>query len=571
MLFSKNITWLTVLLTGLALLAILVLPQTIRAGGDTVCDTGCPFSSIQAAVDGLDAGAVIQVGPGVYQEHVVIDKPMTVFLNGAQLGPGSPAFTITGADVSIHGPGLLAGGGSSDPAVLLQSGADNFILDGVEITGWRHGVQVTAPVTSFKMVNNWLHDNIQTGLQVDSPVVMDGVATIEGNLFKQNGLVGIQNDSSMTLVVGDNSWGDLDGPPAGDGVSANVQVDGWNFYEIYLDVDPDHGALQRQVLEGETLDVKLKNDAHNIYGLSFKLNWEAAYLDLNTVTLNAFWEEPCEVSDSVGQIAGVCYLKHNTPAYSALDGDILTLNFTIKSGAELAGNGPWQAMFDLAHEESDASAAAVGGVKVWVNNAGFGAPGTQGRDDISDAEDGKLLISGLANYSGLVTLEGRTDHSGAVVQVYDLVDKSTATEMAEATSAASGNYYTAHLAPEVLHLGSSYYLFIDRALYLPTTIMGVDLNLLPLPSIPTYWQHDKLLSKRLYTSLSPVLLLGGDATDDNVIDILDAGCIGRDYGQTPAPCENGGSSDVNGDGVVDLYDLTLMSGNYTLNYSPWSP
>jgi hypothetical protein len=71
--------------------------------------------------------------------------------------------------------------------------------------------------------------------------------------------------------------------------------------------------------------------------------------------------------------------------------------------------------------------------------------------------------------------------------------------------------------------------------------------------------------------LANVLLLGGDANNDNVIDILDAGCIGRDYGQTPQACGVGGSSDVNGDGVVDMADLTLMSGNYTKNYSPWIP
>lgn len=569
--YSKKISILLAIVGGLLLLITLVSPSGVEAADYTVCPEGCLYTSIQAAVDSAAEGDTIQIGPGAYAEHVTIQKSLALHLNGAVLGPGSPAFTVDSDDITIKGPGVLDGAGSSDPAILVQSGANNFILDGVEIRGWRDGVELAGSVTSFKLVNNWFHDNTESGLQVDPGVVLDGVVTVEGNLFKENVVTGIQNDSGYTLDAEYNSWGHIDGPAAGDGVSVNVDADPWNFFEIYMDVDPDSGAVTREILEGDTVDVKLKLDAKNIYGFTFKLFWDSTLLDLNSVTFNAYWLNYCEPDFSTtGEITFLCYLENPAVEYSATGSSLLTLNLSTKTGASLSGNGPWEALFDLSHLESDTSVGAIGGAKVWVNNAGYGAPSTAIRD-ISDADDGKLVITGLANYSGTVLLEGRTDRSGALVQAFNIADKATSIEMANATSAATGLYYTAHISPNVLILGTNYYLFIDRHLYLPTTIMGVDLNLDPDPIIPATWWHSKLLTTRLYTPLANVLLLGGDATNDNVIDILDAGCIGRDYLIGPGECGVDGSSDVNGDGHVDMLDVTLMAGNYTKNYSPWMP
>ena len=79
------------------------------------------------------------------------------------------------------------------------------------------------------------------------------------------------------------------------------------------------------------------------------------------------------------------------------------------------------------------------------------------------------------------------------------------------------------------------------------------------------------MSTRPTTALQNVILLGGDATNDNVIDIGDASCIGSRYMQPAAPCGSGGNADVNGDGTVTMRDLTLMGGNYYRTASPWTP
>lgn len=497
---------------------------------------------------------------------------LTFLLNGATIGAGSPAFIIDGDNITIQGPGIIDGAGSTDPGILVNAGADNFILDRVEVTGWQNGLELAGSVTSFKVVSSWFHDNTESGLQLDSGILINGITTIEGNLFKENGATGIQNDSGTPIEAQYNSWGHIDGPASGDTVSANVDASNWTYFEPYVDVIPNTNATLREVIEGETFDVALKIDAAKLYGMSFKLTWETSYLNLNTVTLASFWVDKCfPLTSTLGEIAYRCHLEFSDSQRDVVGDTVLTMNFTTKTGmTDLPGNGPWASFFDIYHLEVDTSAGAVSGAKIWVNNAGYGLPSLATRD-ITDLDDGKVIITGIANYSGRVILEGRTNHSGAGVHVYYDELKDTPLDLANATSAATGQYYTVHVSPNVLQIGTTYYLFIDRDLYLPTTIMGIDDNIWPNPPIPTVWEHSKPLTKRLYTPLATVTLLGGDATNDDVIDILDAGCIGGGYGLTPISCGSGGWTDVNGDNMVDMLDVTLMAGNYTINYSPWAP
>ncbi len=127
------------------------------------------------------------------------NRGVTINLNGGTFGPGSPFLTVNSADFTVVGPGTLDGGGSGDPAILVVTGGDNFILNGVEVTDWADGVEVANSVTSFKLVNNWIHLNTDAGLQINSGVTLGGVVTIQGNLFKVNGGNGVQNDSGNTV------------------------------------------------------------------------------------------------------------------------------------------------------------------------------------------------------------------------------------------------------------------------------------------------------------------------------------------------------------------------------------
>jgi len=546
-----------------------------EAGGEWIVPTGATTPEAQAILN-CAAGRTVVFEGGIYPGGLIVNgNQTTINLNGSTVGKGSPAFTINADDVTIKGIGVLDGNGDASPGILVNAGADNFILDGVEVREWANGVQLAGDVTSFKIVSNWIHSNTGNGLLIDADVDLGGVVTIEGNLFKVNGGNGIQHNGNGTLPATYNSWGDVDGPLVGDGdgISASVTYDPWTFAEIYLDVDPVTSGDQvtRNVIANDAFDVAFKVEAQNLYGLAFSYTYSTSLLTLNSTTFTAPWIGRCTNLSTPGEVAYFCYLTAG-PEWDG--GTVATFNFSA-NGAGLTGDGPWTAIYDISHLEADTSAGAIGGVKVFVNNAGYNDPSTADRD-ITDANDGQIIISTLANFTGFINLQGRTDDSGAVIQVYGAAPKASAVLLAQGASVSSGAYTTAYEAGQQLTVGTTYYFQVDRALYVPTTAMKTTTGL--LPAVPDDWQNYADLLVRPLTTLNTVILLGGDATDDDMIELSDAVCIGAQYGSAaPVACGTGAdfgagtSADVNGDGKVDLLDLVLMGGNYEKNSSPWIP
>lgn len=531
--------------------------------GSIDVDSGATTAQLQEILDNVAPGTTINFDGGTYSGGMVVNtNGLTFNLNGSTVGPGSPAFTISADDVTIAGPGTIDGGGSSSGGVLVNAGADNFTLEDVEVTSWNDGVRVAGSVNSLKLVDNYFHANTNAGIQVeDGGTTIGGVVTIEGNLFKGNG-VGIDNNATGVLPAQYNSWGDLAGPsgPNGDGVSGAVDTGNFTFAEIFLDMEPDTEAVQRDVDESETFDVALKIDAAKLYGLSFKFTYDTTMLTLNgSPTFVYPWDGRCFVVGTPP--AGTAHYRCNlitAPEVDVDGGTVATFNFTAEDNGGLTGNGPWTAIFDI--DEAAVSAGAVGGVKVYVNNAGFGAPGDPARD-ITDGNDGQIDITGIAQFTGYIDLQGRTDDSGATLSVYDVAAKGSAVELADAASASSGAYTTGYIGANLLTVGTTYYFLVDAPLYLPTTV-DADLN----------YADSSVLSTKPTTTLSTAVLLGGDATDDEVIDIGDASCVGASYLST-STCIGGPNADanVNGDSVIDIQDLTLIGGNYGLDASDWTP
>lgn len=542
---------------------------TFSDPGNLIIPSGSDTATAQAIIDSASSGQTVTYEGGPYPGGIVVTNPgITIFLNGSTIGAGSPAYTIAAADVTVLGPGVLDGN-HTDPAVLVVAGGNNFTLQNVEVRNWEDGVEVSANVTSFKLFDNWIHTNDDAGLQVDAGVTIGGVVSIQGNLFKENGGNGIQHNGTGTLPATYNSWGHLAGPASGDGVSANVTFAPFTFIELYMDVDPDTNAILRNVVEDETFDVALKAEAENVYGLTFSVTYDIDLITLNSTTFVAPWAGRCTSvvpAPPAGTLAYICNLL-GEPEWDG--GTIATLNFTADLPTILpADDGPWSAIFDIAHAEANTSAGAVNGAKVFVNNAGFGAPSAAARD-ITDTNDGEIVIAGLANFTGFVDLQGRANDSGAVLQVYNQALKAGSIVLANATSAAGGGYTTTYIPPYMLAVGSTYYFQVDRALFLPSTAVAT--TVLPMPPVPNSWQHSANMTDRPLTTLNTIVLLGGDATNDDYIDIGDASCIGGQYGMTPAACGVGGTGDVNGDSAVNILDLTLMGGNFNKNSSPWIP
>ncbi len=69
----------------------------------------------------------------------------------------------------------------------------------------------------------------------------------------------------------------------------------------------------------------------------------------------------------------------------------------------------------------------------------------------------------------------------------------------------------------------------------------------------------RFLASAPNTVLGDLIMTGGDAYGDNIIDILDLALVARNYDTAP-PADP--RADINDNGMVDIYDLTLVSKNY---------
>jgi len=87
-----------------------------------VCALGCSHSTIQGAVNAAGSGSIISVAPGVYDETVYVNKPLTIQGQpGAVIRPGSST-------------AMLIGGGTLRAAILVD-GIDGVTISGFEIDG----------------------------------------------------------------------------------------------------------------------------------------------------------------------------------------------------------------------------------------------------------------------------------------------------------------------------------------------------------------------------------------------------------------------------------------------------
>ncbi len=533
------------------------LTPTGAAPAPAPITTGMSASDQCAQLNSAAPNTTITYGAGTYPGGVVVTaSDVTIDLGGAEVGPGSPAYTITGDNVTLQNGtlnGALNANGATSAAVTVEGGADNFTLKNVEVKNWLTGVKIAGPVTSLKLVNNFLWAN-GTGLLVDSGATLGGVITVQGNLFKAN-TTAITNNNGASFNAQYNSFASTTCPDFVDVDESNC-----TFAELYVDLTP--GApdnFTRGVVESVPFDVEVRAEAKNVYGVTFKLSYDTSKLLHNSLTWAPAFVGKCFALDGLtaGQIGYNCNLL---AAWNG--GPVATLNFT-PTGAGLVNPSPWTTDLDVDHVVS--TAGTNKGALVYLNNVKLAdIPNTR---DITDAKDGELTITGIGQYTGFIDLQGRSDDSGAALEVWSQQLAAGATKLATATSAKSGAYTTAYVdLLKPLQIGSTYYFFVDKALYVRTAVTTAG-----TPPAVTSYDVPWLLGARPLTTLATLELRGGDADNSEDVDIPDASCIGGSYGRPgPWPCgANGGSSDVNSDGKVDILDLTLMGGNYGVLASTW--
>ncbi|MGI6176802.1 MAG: InlB B-repeat-containing protein, partial [Christensenellales bacterium] len=156
-------------------------------------DQGKYYHSIQVAVNEADPGDTIRVWAGTYNEHLIIEKSITLI--------GDPG------EEGVPGPGpnapVLDGIGIEEFWSAFQiRGASNVVIEGFEIKNFgRHGIEPydgNENYVTFR--HNYIHDIGQNGVYifnhtVHTPVLYDWVVThnvIERFATGQFGLAGIE-------------------------------------------------------------------------------------------------------------------------------------------------------------------------------------------------------------------------------------------------------------------------------------------------------------------------------------------------------------------------------------------
>jgi len=106
--------------------AFLTLSASAWATTDTVCRTGCSFTSIQAAINAASPNETITIGAGKYVENVVVNKSVTL------QGSGSHTVIYPAVSMPVCSPGSLCGGAASN-IILVE--ADNVTITGLWLKG----------------------------------------------------------------------------------------------------------------------------------------------------------------------------------------------------------------------------------------------------------------------------------------------------------------------------------------------------------------------------------------------------------------------------------------------------
>jgi hypothetical protein len=65
-------------------------------------------------------------------------------------------------------------------------------------------------------------------------------------------------------------------------------------------------------------------------------------------------------------------------------------------------------------------------------------------------------------------------------------------------------------------------------------------------------------------------MMGGDANEDDIINILDLSLIGSSYGSNPGDPSWNPQADINNDGTINIQDIVLSGSNYLkISPTPW--
>ncbi|XES75992.1 MAG: nitrous oxide reductase family maturation protein NosD [Candidatus Bathyarchaeia archaeon] len=155
------------------------LVQPIKAASKTITVPD-DYATIRTAIGNASAGDTIFVKKGIYNQTVIVDKPLSLIGEDNQ-------------QTVIIGP--YFGGTNTPPAVSVQ--ANNVIVSGFNITQSWNGITIAENCTGCKITGNNIEHNF------DSGILSRGQAEIVGNNITENQNWGVQAWSNN--IIKDNN------------------------------------------------------------------------------------------------------------------------------------------------------------------------------------------------------------------------------------------------------------------------------------------------------------------------------------------------------------------------------
>ena len=279
---------------------------------------------------------------------IVVNVPGLTYLlkDGTVIENDSPCFVVNADNTTIKAESLggatcVATSGSS--GIEVADGVMGVTVEGLEITGdgsaGQNGIAFLGAITNLQIVDNFIHDLTGDGIFfTEQPAAETSVSFyIQGNLFKNNGGVGVNNSSGTSVDATYNAWGDYDGPTGGDGdgVSPNVDYDPWTHVSLYMvSTNPDVDNWPNQVFLGEDITYQVKAQMANVTAASFELSYPIALLGSPTIAnvttlFDAVPTTPPSDLVTVDEVSGVISFDGSTS--TAVNGDVVLFEVTFTS------------------------------------------------------------------------------------------------------------------------------------------------------------------------------------------------------------------------------------------------
>ncbi|MCB0203714.1 MAG: DUF1565 domain-containing protein [Anaerolineae bacterium] len=183
-----------------------------------VCSSGCPYRTIQSAIDAASSGATIRVAPGTYSESIVMRPRVSVTGAGQNQttirGNGSQVVvTFNNGQIArttiIENLAIAGGGGDRGGGLLVSSGANptvrNVTIRDNNTSQW--GAGITVQNGADLLLEGALVKNnaapTGSGLTVTGSQATVRNTTIENNVSNgaaQSGAVSVQAGATATLT-----------------------------------------------------------------------------------------------------------------------------------------------------------------------------------------------------------------------------------------------------------------------------------------------------------------------------------------------------------------------------------